>query len=142
MLRKLSAVALGTTLATLSAFVTASCSHPPTDRVLEPSGGGGSSPQGPGTSPSTPLDDGGTQLGPVATAQSPLNDILPPPNDYHALRSPELDQPMPTRQTVSFAAEPSAGGAGGNAGMSGSAGRGGFGPSPGGRAGMGGGIFR
>lgn len=127
-------------LATVAALATASCAHPATDRVLEPSGAAGSSSSEPPSSPSTPLSDAGVSpVAPLATAHAPDDESVP---DFHLARAPEFGDRVEHGAPVDiFAARPAAGGMGGAGGIGGIAGMGGLPPVAGG-PGTGGGIFR
>lgn len=95
------AVALGALAALMCLLGAASCAHPATDRVLEPSGAADAS----SSSPGSPLADAAAvPIGPIATAVEPAP-------DFHAIRAPEFGEPMPA--------------AGGNFGSGGSPGMGG-----------------
>jgi len=122
-------------LATAAALATASCAHPATDRVLEPSGAAGSSSEPP-SAPSTPLSDAGVSpVAPLATAVAP-DEALP---DFHLARAPEFGDRLEHRVPLDiFAATPAAGGMGGMGAAGGTPGL----PPIAGGPGTGGGIFR
>ena len=116
MMRRLShVIALGALAASVSVVGALSCSHPATDRVLEPSGGpGGGSP----ASPSSPwLADAGLTPAPLATTPEP-------DPDYTAIRAPEFGLPaaahpaslVPTQLPMGGSGGTGGGGAGGGSG--------------------------
>lgn len=128
MLREMSEViALGACAASLAVLTVPACTHPATDRVIEPAGASDAS----SPSPASPLSDAGTApIGPVA-------DPLEPASDYHALRAPELGLASEIRYEPWQVGPPAPGGGGGAGGAE----DGGIGPHAGVPS-TGGGIFR